>query len=131
MVRWAFRPTPFGPKGPEHLIFIHLGALLGMATAELTHALYRLIRRRGITPEEADQALSQFLAFPIQTIATPELYQRAFLFARTRGVNTYDSLYVVLSQMLDTELWTDDRRLLHTLESTAPWVRWLGDYTMG
>ena len=58
-------------------------------TAELTHALYRLIRRRGITPEEADQALNQFLVFPIQLFATPELYQRAFLFSRTHTVSTY------------------------------------------
>jgi len=98
--------------------------------AELTHALYRLIRRRGITLKEADQALSRFLAFPVQVVAPPELYQRAFLFARTHTVNTYDSLYVVLAQMLDTELWTDDRRLLSSVRTVAPWVRWIGDYTV-
>ena len=90
--------------------------------AELTQALYRLIRRRLITAEESDQALGQFLRFPIQTIGTPELYQRAFLFARTHTVSTYDSLYVVLAQMLDTELWTDDRRLINSVEGVAPWV---------
>ena len=99
--------------------------------AELTHALYRLVRRRGITPEEADQALNQFLAFPIQVAATPELYQRAFLFSRTHIVSPYDSLYVILAQMINTELWTDDRRLINSVSGVAPWVRWIGDYALG
>jgi len=98
--------------------------------AELTHALYRLIRRRLITPAEADQALNQFLEFPVQVVATPELYRKAFIFARTHTVSTYDSLYLVLAQMLDTELWTDDRRLINATSDIAPWVRWIGDYSL-
>jgi predicted nucleic acid-binding protein len=97
---------------------------------EVTHGLYRLVRRRGITGEEADQALRQFLQFPVQVITAPELYYRALLFSRAHTVSTYDSLYVVLAQMLDTELWTDDRRLLSSVESIAPWVRWIGDFSL-
>jgi predicted nucleic acid-binding protein len=99
--------------------------------AELTHALYRLVRRRGITPEEAHQAMAQFLRFPVQVIATPELCRDAFQFAMTYGVDTYDCFYVVLAQVLDAELWTDDRRLINLVGPVAPWVRWIGDYPMG
>ena len=61
--------------------------------------------------------------------ATPELYTRAALFSRTNGLHTtYDSLYVVLAQMLNANLWTDDRQLLRDVEPVAPWVRWIGDY---
>ena len=98
--------------------------------AELTHALYRLIRRRLISEEEGDQALGQFLQFPVQIMGVSELYERAFVFARTHTVSAYDSLYVVLAEMLNTELWTDDRRLLNSLEQAAPWVRWIGDYPL-
>ncbi|HZA22066.1 MAG TPA: type II toxin-antitoxin system VapC family toxin [Dehalococcoidia bacterium] len=98
--------------------------------AELTQALYRLIRRRMISEEEGDQALSQFLQFPVQVIGVPELYQRAFLFARTYIISTYDSLYVMLAEMLETEFWTDDRRLINALAGAAPWVRWIGDYPL-
>jgi len=37
---------------------------------------------------------------------------------------------VVLAQMLDTELWTDDRRLRNAVGSVAPWIRWIGDYPL-
>lgn len=99
--------------------------------AELTHALYRLVRRRGITLGEADQAMVQLLRFPVQVIATPELCRETFRFATTYGVDTYDSFYVVLAQMLEAQLWTDDRRLINLVGPFAPWVRWIGNYPMG
>ena len=59
----------------------------------------------------------------------PGLYLGAFAFAKThhqRGI--YDVLYVVLAQELGTELWTADLALIVAIGSTAPWVRWIGDF---
>ena len=99
--------------------------------SEVSNAIFQYLRRRQTTPEEADQALRQFLEFPIQLFSSPELHLRAFTFAHTnRLTNTYDSQYVVLAQMLDAELWTADERLLNTVRPVAPWVRWIGDYPL-
>ena len=99
--------------------------------SEVSNAAYQYLRRRQITPEEGEQALRQFLELPIQLFAFPELYLRAFTFAHDNHLtNTYDSQYVVLAQMLNAELWTADERLLNAVRSVAPWVRWIGDYTI-
>ena len=97
--------------------------------SEVANAIYQRLRRNDLTEAEADQALNEFLHLPINLFATPELYERAFLFAKTHGItNIYDSLYVVLADTLDAELWTDDRRFLRAID--APWVRWIGDYQL-
>ena len=44
--------------------------------------------------------------------------------------SAYDSVYVVLADMLEAELWTDDRRLLNSVEGVAHAVRWVGDYPL-
>jgi predicted nucleic acid-binding protein len=99
--------------------------------SEVHNAIYQYLRRGQITLEEAEQVLRQSLQIPIQLYTSPELYQEAFTFAHTnRLTNTYDSQYVVLAQLLDAELWTDDRRLLNSVEASAPWVRWIGDYPL-
>ena len=99
--------------------------------AEVTNALHQRVRRRDLTETEAETALEQFLRLPIRQIHPERLYQQALAFARTHRIRSiYDSLYVVLAQMLGTELWTADRTLLNTLGQAAPWVRWIGDYPL-
>ena len=46
------------------------------------------------------------------------------------GSSDYDSLYVVLAQLLNVELWTADQRLLQMIGAAAPWVRFIGDYPL-
>ncbi|MCL5961186.1 MAG: type II toxin-antitoxin system VapC family toxin [Chloroflexi bacterium] len=96
---------------------------------EVTNAIYQRLRRRDVTADEAEEALDRFLAIGVELITPPGLYQRAFNFARTHGLkDAYDSLYVVLAQMAEVDLWTDDRVLLKAVASLASWVRWIGDY---
>lgn len=105
--------------GPPHL------------PSEVTNAVYQRLRRRndGLTLDQAQRALTQFLRLPIQFLTPPDLYQQAFAFARTHQLKSiYDSLYVVLAQMVEAELWTDDQALLRSLGAEASWVRWIGDY---
>lgn len=100
-------------------------------TNEVTNALYQQLRRRSISQEEAEEALEQFFGWPtVQIVSLPGLYQRAFAFARNHQLpDIYDSLYIVLAQMLNAELWTDDRRLIQGIGSSTPWVRWIRDYS--
>jgi predicted nucleic acid-binding protein len=101
--------------------------------SEVGNALYRRLRTsvpsRRLTDAEADRALAAFLLLPITLLAPEDLYSRAFTFAKTlRLPSLYDSVYVVLAQLLNAELWTADQRLLSAVATSAPWVRWIGDY---
>ena len=100
---------------------------------EITNALNQRVRTtvgaRRITEDEANRALAAFLRLPITLSSPPGLYPRALAFARTHGLpSAYDSIYVVLAQMTNAELWTADQRLLRAVSSAAPWVRWIGDF---
>jgi predicted nucleic acid-binding protein len=102
-------------------------------SSEVTNALYQRVRTtdptKHISAEEAQEALTQFLRFRIELRAEPELYQQALRFTQTHRLSQiYDSLYIVLAQLTHTELWTADQRLLHTVTTSAPWVRWIGYY---
>ena len=102
--------------------------------SEVANALHQRVRTRDpanhISDDEADEALVRFLGFRVSLQGPPELYTEALGFSRSSRLPTvYDSLYVVLAHMTDTELWTADRRLYSAVRSTAPWVRWLGDYS--
>jgi predicted nucleic acid-binding protein len=102
-------------------------------TSEVTNALYQRVRTtdptKRISAAEAQEALTQFLRFRIALRAEPELYQQALRFAQTyRLSQIYDSLYIVLAQLTQTKLWTADQRLVHAVATSAPWVRWIGDY---
>ncbi len=109
--------------GPPHL------------PGEVTSAIYQ--RWRSIDPDkhlddaEALDALRWFLAFRIELLTPPDLYEQAFTFAMTSGVpSIYLSMYVVLAQLMGVELWTADERLLRLLGANAPWVRFIGNYAL-
>jgi predicted nucleic acid-binding protein len=102
--------------------------------SEVTSALYQRTRTREparhLSEEEAHEALTRFFRFRVEPAAPANLYQRAFLFARDNHLaSLYDSLYIVLAQMIEVKLWTADQRLFTTASPVAPWVRWIGDYS--
>jgi predicted nucleic acid-binding protein len=103
--------------------------------AEVSNTIYQHQRSRDprwhISAVEARAALERFLALPVVLLAPYGLYERAFAFALEHGFNTtYDSVYVVLAQILGVEMWTDDQALLRVLGSGVPWVHSLADYPL-
>lgn len=92
--------------------------------------------RRARQPKEQPLDITQakfllelFLSFPID-LATPSgLHQQALELADVHGLPAvYDAYYVALAQGLGCPLWTADKRLINTLQSKLPFVRWIGDY---
>ena len=101
--------------------------------SEVANAIYQRVRTtdptKHISEAEATGALNRFLRFRIELRTEAALYQQALLFARTHRLpSIYDSLYVVLAQMTNAELWTGDQRLLRAVSTVALWVRWIGDF---
>ena len=100
---------------------------------EVTNALYQKVRTtdpaKHVNAQVVRRLVVRLQNLPI-TVAHPVgLYEQAFDFATQVGLpSVYDSLYVVLAQMLGAELWTADARLLAAVGAHAPWVRSLADY---
>ncbi len=104
--------------------------------SEVTNALYqRVMQRRQpqchLTEAEADLAVQAFFNLPIRLSNPAVLYPQAFAFAKAHNLpSIYDALYVVLAQLLTTELWTGDERLYNAIHTAAPWVRFIRDYPL-
>lgn len=104
-------------------------------TGEVTNAIYQRYRTadpaKQLSLSAVEQAVSDFLAYPLEVTTPPDLYREALSFASIHRLpSIYDSLYVVLARQLGVELWTADQRLLNVLGSNAPWVRFIGDYPL-
>jgi predicted nucleic acid-binding protein len=100
---------------------------------EVTNAIYQRTRTtdpaKRLDIPNAEDAVRRFLAFPVALAGPDDLYHIAFAFATAHRLSAiYDAVYVVMAQLVDTELWTADQRLLRDLGTTAPWVRFIGDY---
>lgn len=115
----------------------HLRPIVGPPhfAGEVANALLQRTRSRELarrlSSSEAQRALQTFLSVTIEQRAPAGIYDDAYQFAVELNLPTvYDSLYVVLARMLGAELWTADQRLINALGSSAPWVRFIGDYPL-
>ncbi len=99
---------------------------------EVTNILRQRMRRRGMPLLDAEQALVEFATFPVTLISSDELHRHALSIAEVYGFPAaYDAHYVALAQILECELWTDDRRLINAVSHRLAFVKWIGDYTAG
>jgi predicted nucleic acid-binding protein len=93
--------------------------------AEIGNVLWKAVRRKRITPREAEKSLHSFTALAIQMVPISDLLGQALQIAVAYERSFYDSLYVALALATKTELITADERMVNALGSRFP-VRWLG-----
>lgn len=97
---------------------------------EITNILRR--RQRATTPVSLERVLlllEEFLRLPIALHNSPGMHRRALVLADAYGLPAaYDAHYLALAEQFDCVLWTDDRRLLRTLDGRLPFVRSISDY---
>ena len=93
--------------------------------AEIGNVLWKAVRRKRISPVEAENSLRRFLDLEIQLIPAADLLVQTLQIAVTCDRSFYDSLYVALALSAKTELITADERMVNALGSRFP-VRWLG-----
>jgi predicted nucleic acid-binding protein len=99
--------------------------------SEVTNAIHQRVRRGELNGDQADLALRQFLAVPMDLSVPLNLHTLALTFAREHDLSaTYDSQYIVLAQSLGADLWTADAKLVRSLPGSLSRVRWLGDYVL-
>lgn len=99
---------------------------------EVANAVYRRSLRTtdlAITREEAERALDALTTLDL-TVQEPD-YQQVLATAYRFELRTiYDAAYVVLARTIGCEFWTADQRLVRSLGSAAPWVRFIGEFNV-
>ena len=76
---------------------------------EVTSVLRRHASTGQLTPEQADAAVNDLLAFPVKVFPTGPLLPRVW--ELRFNLSTYDSCYVALAEAVDAVLLTADHRL--------------------
>ncbi|MBL7200947.1 MAG: type II toxin-antitoxin system VapC family toxin [Anaerolineae bacterium] len=92
---------------------------------ETTSALCKVVRLGELTPAEGRQALALAQSLGVRLIPPDDaLAHSAFEWTlRLNRTAAYDSFYLALTEALQCELWTADRRLRNAVD--RGWLRWI------
>jgi len=86
--------------------------------AEVTSVIRRQEHGGALLPQEADAALTGFLALPVSVVHTGEVYLLALDFARRLGhARAYDVQYLAVARLQDCPVATLDRGLYESARS--------------
>jgi predicted nucleic acid-binding protein len=84
-----------------------------------------------ISAAEAVRLLMILESMEIRLVEPPTLHQHALSLAITfRLPAVYDAYYLALAIEAQCPFWTDDQRLLRTLNGQLPFVHWIGDFPL-
>lgn len=93
---------------------------------EVTNVFHRYVVTGQISPERAQQLLTQALALEVTVYQEMALHQQALSFAQRFSLPaSYDAHYLALSEKMHAEFWSADRRLIERVQSTLAWVNLL------
>jgi predicted nucleic acid-binding protein len=90
---------------------------------EVSNALYRYHRADMMSLATVQLALKAAISLPVRLYSEPTLHPRALdLAARFALPAAYDAHYLALTDWLDGEFWTADRRLADIVQEELSWV---------
>jgi predicted nucleic acid-binding protein len=93
--------------------------------AEVTSVLRLRVATGRLTADEGEAAFMAFNALGIAKVDRDDLHIRAWSLAQQfQTRRAYDMMYLALAQLEDLELWTGDERLVNTIGSQEPRVKW-------
>jgi predicted nucleic acid-binding protein len=97
--------------------------------AEVANAFLKRWRRKEMSRESVDDAVTQFRRAPLKTAATVGLLAAAWQVAVRHDRSIYDALYVTLAASQSCSLVTADRKLFNALKDHARVVQllWVED----
>ncbi|MFQ5611019.1 MAG: type II toxin-antitoxin system VapC family toxin [Anaerolineae bacterium] len=94
---------------------------------EVNNALRRYVVYGELLPDEAAQALEAALGLNIALYGDAALHRQALNLAERLSLPAaYDAHYLALSEKLNAEFWTADRRLVQVVQPALPWVHLVG-----
>jgi len=100
--------------------------------AEVTSILREQVYFKRLPPEEGEEAFSTYLEMGVKSVDNPEIQKKAWSFARRFNLpRTYDMQYLAVAELKDCELWTNDKRLINSLQGRVSRIKWVGEYDQG
>lgn len=98
---------------------------------EVTSVLRHKVFCGELTLEEGEAALLTIQAQGILLLHSEGLEQVSWKLAQEfNRPAAYDTSYLALAQLLDSELWTADTRLKNALQGRLPYLRWIGEVSL-
>ena len=98
--------------------------------AEVTSVLRQQIYFKRLPPEEGEEAFSTYLETGVKSVDAPEIQKRAWELTKKFSLpRTYDMQYLAVAELKDCELWTNDKRLVNSLQGKVSRIKWVGEYS--
>jgi predicted nucleic acid-binding protein len=97
--------------------------MVDVALAEVANAIWVKSFRGLITPGEAVDSLSDFLALPVEVIASRGLLPDALTLSSHQRIAVYDALFVVAADAADVTGVTADRPLVAAVAADHPRIQ--------
>ena len=99
--------------------------------AEVTSVLRQQVYFKRLPPEEGEEAFSTYLEMGVKSIDSPRIQEGAWKLAKKFNLpRTYDMQYLAVAELNDCELWTNDKRLVNSLQEKVSRIRWVGEYSL-
>jgi len=98
--------------------------------AEVTSVLREQVYFKRLPPEEGEEAFLAYTEMGVKSIDNPGIQQMAWELAkRFNFPRTYDMQYLAVAELKDCELWTNDKRLISSLQGKVSRVKLVGEYS--
>lgn len=100
--------------------------------AEVTSVLRQQVYFKRLPAEEGEEAFSTYLEMGVKSVDAPGIQKRAWELAKKFDLpRTYDMQYLAVAELKDCELWTNDKRLVNSLQGEVSRIKWVGEYVLG
>lgn len=115
-LRAQFRAGNVHLSAPTHLHY------------ELANLLRRAVRLGRISQTVAEAAIGEVTEMPLVLTDAPEILVDALDLSLRLNLSLYDACYLVLAELSDSILISDDRNMRRALGGSHPRITWLEHY---
>jgi predicted nucleic acid-binding protein len=97
--------------------------------AEVTSTLRMKVFQAVLNMVQGEQAYRFYLELGVRCINHTSIIRTAWDMAKQYHLpRTYDMQYLAVAELLDCPLWTNDKRLVNSVQGKNGRVKWIGDY---
>ena len=121
----------------DDIIRRHVGGMIELVAPqiilyEVPSAIRRAVRRGRLDPADAHLSIRHFFNLGLRTLGRDEtvrpMIESAFVRGSSLDCHLYDSLYLVVAEVLGYRFITADRKLHNQVRNQVDYVIWVEDY---